>query len=142
MVHTVPNGEIKVASNRTRVWARINQDVTVAYGTDIEKATRVVNDVGVAMAADPEWRRRVMEAPHVERIEALGEYGVTIKVLGLVRATEQWAAGGELRKRLLAAFATHGIEIPRPQRVVLARDPAPDPFAPGGPTEDDLDPGE
>jgi small conductance mechanosensitive channel len=146
VVHTVPNGEVKVASNRTRVWARINQDVTVAYGTDIEQATRVVNDVGVAMAADPEWRRRVMEAPHVERIEALGEYGVTIKVLGLVRATEQWAAGGELRKRLLAAFATHGIEIPRPQRVVLAREPAVDPFAAGGatlegPTQDDLSAG-
>ena len=146
VVHTVPNGEIKVASNRTRVWARINLDVTVAYGTDIEKATRVVNDVGEAIAADPEWRRRVMEAPHVERIEALGEYGITLKILGLVRATEQWAAGGELRKRLLAAFATHGIEIPRPQRVVLARDPEPDPFAPGGPaspapTQDDLSAG-
>ena len=146
VVHTVPNGEIKVASNRTRVWARINLDVTVAYGTDIEKATRVVNDVGEAIAADPEWRRRVMEAPHVERIEAIGEYGITLKILGLVRATEQWAAGGELRKRLLAAFATHGIEIPRPQRVVLAREPEPDPFAPGGPsspapTQDDLSAG-
>jgi moderate conductance mechanosensitive channel len=146
VVHTVPNGEVKVASNRTRVWARINQDVTVAYGTDIEDATRVVNGVGKAMAADPEWRRRVMEAPHVERIEALGEYGITLKVLGLVRATEQWAAGGELRKRLLAAFATHGIEIPRPQRVVLAREPNVDPFTPGGatlegPTEDDLSSG-
>ena len=146
VVHTVPNGEVKVASNRTRVWARINQDVTVVYGTDIEEATRVVNDVGKAMAADPEWRRRVMEAPHVERIEALGEYGITIKVLGLVRATEQWAAGGELRKRLLAAFATHRIEIPRPQRVVLAREPSVDPFAPGGatldgPTQDDLSAG-
>jgi small conductance mechanosensitive channel len=143
VVHTVPNGEIKVASNRTRVWARINLDVTVAYGTDMEKATRVVDDVGKAMAADPAWRRRVMEAPHVERVEALGEYGITLKVLGLVRATEQWAAGGELRKRLLAAFATHDIEIPRPQRVVLARDPSIDPFAPGGaslagPTQDDL----
>jgi small conductance mechanosensitive channel len=143
VVHTVPNGEVHVASNKTRVWARINQDITVAYGTDIERATRVVNDVGKAMAADPEWRRRVMEAPHVERIEALGEYGITLKVLGLVRATEQWAAGGELRKRLLAAFATHGIEIPRPQRVVLAREPNVDPFAAGGatlqgPTQDDL----
>src|SRR3954454_16877950 len=146
VVHTVPNGEIKVASNRTRVWARINQDVTVASGTDIEKATRVVNDVGAAMAAEPEWRRRLMEAPHVERIEAMGEYGITLKILGLVRATEQWAAGGELRKRLLAAFATHGIEIPRPQRVVLARDPNVDPFAAGGaslagPTQDDLSAG-
>jgi small conductance mechanosensitive channel len=118
----------------------------VAYGTDMERATRVVNDVGAAIAADPEWRRRVMEPPHVERIESLGEYGITLKVLGLVRAQEQWAAAGELRKRLLAAFATHGIEIPRPQRVVLARDQGLDPFGPGGvpiggPTQDDLSAG-
>ena len=124
VVHTVPNGEIQVASNLTRVWARINQDVTVAYGTDIEKATTVVDDVGKAMADDPTWKRRVLEAPSVDRVAALGEYGVTLKILGTVRAPDQWAAAGELRKRLLAAFAEHGIEIPRPQRVVLARGPA------------------
>jgi small-conductance mechanosensitive channel len=62
--------------------------------------------------------------PRVERIEALGEYGVTIKILGSVRAPEQWAAGGEFRKRLLAALEANGIEIPRPQRVILSRDPS------------------
>jgi small-conductance mechanosensitive channel len=123
VVHTVPNGEISVASNLTRVWARINQDVTVAYGTDIDAATRVVDDVGAAMAADPQWQRRVLEAPRVDRVAALGEYGVTLKILGTVRAPDQWAAAGELRKRLLVAFHQHGIEIPRPQRVVLASQP-------------------
>ena len=83
VVHTVPNGEIKVASNRPASGPGSTWTSRVAYGTDIEKATRVVNDVGEAIAADPEWRRRVMEAPHVERIEALGEYGITLKILGL-----------------------------------------------------------
>jgi len=123
VVHTVPNGEIMVASNLTRVWARINQDVTLAYGTDIEKATTVVDEVGRAMAADKAWKRRVLEAPRVDRVAALGEYGVTLKILGTVRAPDQWAAAGELRKRLLAAFHEHGIEIPRPQRVIVAREP-------------------
>ena len=123
VVHTVPNGEIQVASNLTRVWARINQDVTVAYGTDIDRATAVVDEVGRSMAADPAWKRRILEAPSVDRISALAEYGVTIKILGTVRAPDQWAAAGELRKRLLTAFKDNGIEIPRPQRVVLARDP-------------------
>src|SRR3954447_3740 len=58
VVHTVPNGEITIASNLTRVWSRINQDVTVAYETDIDKAIGVVNDVGKAMAGDAQWRRR------------------------------------------------------------------------------------
>ncbi|HYL40938.1 MAG TPA: mechanosensitive ion channel domain-containing protein, partial [Candidatus Binatus sp.] len=129
VVHTVPNGEITVASNLTRVWSRINQDVTVAYGTDIDAAIKVVDAVGAAMAADPQWKRRILEAPKVDRVAALGEYGVTIKILGTVRAPDQWSAAGELRKRLLAAFHEHGIEIPRPQRVVLASQP-------GGPPSD------
>ncbi|MBI3751761.1 MAG: mechanosensitive ion channel family protein [Chloroflexi bacterium] len=122
VVHTVPNGEIAVASNLTRVWSRINQDVTVAYGTDIDEAIKVVDAVGTGMASDPTWKRRVMEAPRVDRVAALGEYGVSLKILGTVRAQDQWAAAGELRKRLLAAFRDHGIEIPRPQRVILSRD--------------------
>ena len=132
VVHTVPNGEIAVASNLTRVWARINQDVTVAYGTDIDAAIKVVDDVGAALAADGSWKRRVLEAPRVDRVAALGEYGVTLKILGTVRAPDQWAAAGELRKRLLAAFHEHGIEIPRPQRVILARE--------AGPLPPDLEP--
>jgi small-conductance mechanosensitive channel len=123
VVHTVPNGEIKIASNLTRVWSRINQDVVVAYGTDIDTATAVVDEVGRAMAADPTWKRRILEAPRVDRVAALGEYGITLKILGTVRAPDQWAAAGEFRKRLLAAFKEHGIEIPRPQRVILSRDP-------------------
>jgi small conductance mechanosensitive channel len=134
VVHTVPNGEILVASNLTRVWSRINQDVVVAYGTDIDRATEVVDEVGRTMAADPTWKRRILEAPRVDRVAALGEYGVTLKILGTVRAPDQWSAAGELRKRLLAAFKEHGIEIPRPQRVILSRDPSAIP----GPADDAL----
>jgi small-conductance mechanosensitive channel len=145
VVHSVPNGEIKVASNRTRTWARINQDITIAYGQELDRAIAVVDEVGRKLAADPLWSRRILEPPRVERVEALGEYGVTLKVLGSVRAIDQWAAGGELRKRLLDAFTEHDIEIPRPQRVVLARDPdGPGPATPEavvGPADGDQDAG-
>jgi small-conductance mechanosensitive channel len=120
-VHTVPNGEITVASNLTRVYARVNQDVQVVYGTDIEHATAVVAGVGGEMRDDPVWGPRILEAPGVERVSALGEYGVTLKIVAKVRASEQWAVGGELRKRLLAAFEEEGVEIPQPQRMVLAQ---------------------
>ena len=133
VVHTVPNGEIKVASNRTRVWARINHDVTVAYGTDIEKATERRQRggrgdrgrPGVAAAGHGAAARRAGRGPRRVRHHAQDPRAGP--------GDRAWAAGGELRKRLLAAFAANGIEIPRPQRVVLARDPEPDPFTPGGP---------
>jgi small-conductance mechanosensitive channel len=120
-VHTVPNGEITVASNLTRVWARVNEDVSVAYGTDIQRVTDVVEEVGRAMTADPEWKRRILEAPHVERVNGLADSGITVKILATVRAPERWAVAGELRKRLLVAFAANGIEIPFPHRVIVNR---------------------
>src|SRR5258706_9615875 len=97
IVHTVPNGEIKVASNRTRTWARINQNVMVAFGTDIDKAIDVVDKVGKELIADPIWKRRILEPPRVERVESIDEMGITLKILGSVRAAEQWAASGECR---------------------------------------------
>jgi small conductance mechanosensitive channel len=139
----VPNSEIRVASNRTRVWAGINLDVTVAFGTDIERATRVVNEACAAMAAAEPWVTDILETPRVLRIDSIGELGVTLKVVGKVRAPALPAAHGELRRRLLSAFAANGIDLPRPQRVVLAKDPFPDPIASGGPgpTQDDLSAG-
>jgi small conductance mechanosensitive channel len=142
IVHTVPNGEIKVASNRTRTWARINQNVMVAFGTDIDKAIGVVDGVGREMANDPVWKRRVLEPPRVERVESIDEMGITLKILGSVRASEQWAAAGEFRKRLLAAFAENGIEIPRPHRVVFTGEGGTAILSPDGPTDEDLTSGE
>jgi small conductance mechanosensitive channel len=118
-VHTVPNGQITVASNLTRVWARVNVDIPVAYETDIDLATQLINEVGEQLHADPEWQGRLLEAPSVVRVGHFGDTGVSLKVLGQVPAAEQWAVAGELRKRILAAFAERGIRIPTAPRVMV-----------------------
>ena len=114
------------------------QSGRVITGQLLDAEGLITLDVGRRMAGEPEWKRRILEAPRVERVETLGEYGVTLKILGSVRAPEQWAARGEFRKRLLAALQANGIEIPRPQRVVLSRDPDA-PAVPGlAPSQDEL----
>jgi small conductance mechanosensitive channel len=109
-VHNVPNGQIIVASNLTRVWSRVNLDVTVAYGTDAERATEIIDTIGRELRDDAEWGPRLLEAPAVVRVSALGDSAMTLKVLGQVRAAEQWAVSSELRKRIYAEFARLGIE--------------------------------
>jgi small-conductance mechanosensitive channel len=91
------------------------------------------------MAADPLWRRRILEPPRVERVERIEERGITLKILGTVRASEQWAAGGEFRKLLIEAFAKNGIQLPAPRQVVVTRADAADPVrAAAAPTQEDL----
>lgn len=121
-VHTVPNGSIVVASNMTRGWARVNIDVAVAYDTDIDRASAIIDRVGQSLVEDEAWRDRVIEAPSVKRVQALADSAVTLKVLGQVRPAEQWAVAGELRKRILGAFAAEGIEIPFPHQVMVTRE--------------------
>ena len=77
--------------------------------------------VGRAMAADPVWKRRVLEAPRVERVQALAETGVTLKILGTVRAADQWAAA-----RRLPPAPARGLQRERHRDAGLAAD-GPDP---------------
>jgi small-conductance mechanosensitive channel len=120
-VHNVPNGQITVASNMTRLWARVNLDVGVAYDTDIDRAVAIINRVGTELHGDAEWGSRMLEAPKVMRVNSLADSAVTLKVLGQVKAAEQWAVAGELRKRILAAFGREGVEIPYPHQVIVTR---------------------
>jgi moderate conductance mechanosensitive channel len=121
ILHTIPNGEVRISSNLTRSFARVNLDVSVGYGEDLDRVREVIDAVGAELAADPEWGQKILEAPAVLRVNALAESGVELKVLGSVRPTTQWEVAGELRARIKRAFDREGIEIPFPHRVVIVR---------------------
>ena len=110
-VHSVPNSEIRVASNHTREWSGVNMDVTVAYGADLDKATAVIDRVGKELAADPQYADLITQPPHVVRVDAFKDSGVSLKVLGVTRPIRQWEVMGELRKRLKKAFEEERIDL-------------------------------
>ena len=116
-LHIVSNGEIRVASNLTRGYAGIDLDVPISYDTDVDRAMTLIKDVGTRLAADPTWSERILDLPAAVRVGAFGDLGMSITVLGKVRAGQQWAVTGELRRRVLAALASAGITLP--QRNVL-----------------------
>ncbi len=137
-VHSVPNGQIGVASNFTRTFSRVNERFVVAFGTDIDRATAVVDAVGHELATDPGWAPRILEAPGVARVDPVADPGVPIVVGATVRPGQQWAVAAELRRRVLAAFARERIELASAQRLVLAP-PAGGPEASPGEGEQDAD---
>lgn len=113
VVHSVPNGEIQVASNFTRIFARVNERFAVAAGTDIERATRVLNEVCAALAAADDGEGRFIEPPRVLRVDAAvaGDSGIPILVTATVRPGEQWEIAGELRRRAIEALGAARIDL-------------------------------
>ena len=126
IVHHVPNGEIKTASNYTRHFSRVNLDISVGYGTDLDHAIGVINRVGKELAGDEKWRKVIKSPPQALRVNNLGDSGIDIKILGDVKPMEQWAVMGELRLRIKKAFDAEGIEIPWPHTKVYFGNPLPD----------------
>jgi small conductance mechanosensitive channel len=118
IVHIVPNGEIRVASNFTKEWSRVNLNVSVGYGEDLDHVISVINRVGKELAEDPEWAPLILKAPQALRVDDLGSSGIDIKILGDTKPIRQWDVMGELRKRLKKAFDEEGIEIPWPHTKV------------------------
>ncbi len=121
IVHYVPNGEISVASNQTQEWSRVNMNVSVAYGEDLDKVFEVINHVGNELAADAEFGPLIIKAPQVLRVDAFEDSGIAIKILGDTEPIRQWEVMGELRKRLKKAFDEEGIEIPFPHVTLVTR---------------------
>lgn len=119
VVHTIPNGEVKIASNLSHQYTRVNLNVGVSYDTDLEHAIAVINRVGNELAQDPDWQEQIREAPQFLRVDAFGDSAIELKILGETKPAQQWDVTGELRKRLKVAFDKEGIEIPYPHRVVV-----------------------
>ncbi len=118
IVHHVPNGEIRVASNYSRHFARVNLDISVSYGTDLDFAIRTLNDICTRMAQEEPWKSQLRTVPQVLRVNKLGDSGIDIKIVGDTKPLQQWAIMGELRLRIKNEFDKLGIEIPWPHTKV------------------------
>jgi small conductance mechanosensitive channel len=126
LVHSIPNGEIKAASNFTKGYSRVNLNISVAYGEDLDRVIKVINRVCKEMAGDPEWKADLITTPQVLRVNNLGNSGIDIKILGDTKPIRQWAVTGELRLRLKRTFDAEGIEIPWPHTKVYFGDAIPE----------------
>ena len=127
-VHSVPNGEIHVASNFTRTYARVRERLLVPAGTDIGGATAVLDAMCGELATADGWQERFIEPPRVLRVDAPspGDPGIPILVIATVRPGEQWEVAGELRRRAIEALAAAGIDLAAGRTMVVARPrPAP-----------------
>jgi len=113
-VHSIPNGEVKTASNYTKEWSRVNLNIPVAYGEDLDHVIEVINRVGEELAKDEYFGPMIIGAPKVLRVDNFGDSAIEMKVLGETKPIKQWDVMGELRKRIKKTFDEEGIEIPWP----------------------------
>lgn len=117
-VHHVPHGEVKITSNLSKDFARVNLNIGIAYDSDLEKVIEVVNRIGREVAEDPAFKEFIIKTPQFLRVDDFADSAIIIKILGETKPLKQWDVTAEMRRRIKIVFDKEKIEIPFPQRVV------------------------
>lgn len=110
-VHHLPNGNIGLTTNKTLGFSRINEDITVALDTDLERLEHIIKHTGEQVAALPELVDKIVEPPYLASVEGLSDKGLTVKVLAKTTPAAQWKVRSEFYARLNKAFHKNGIKF-------------------------------
>ena len=117
-MHVIPNGEMKVVSNKTRGWARAVVDISVPFTEDVDRALGVVRDEAAQFSTDRSWGLQLDGPVEVLGVESMSDNAVVVRTLLKTQPGSQWNVAREFRRRLIIRFAHESIESPYQQRRV------------------------
>ena len=116
----VPNSVVtagKITNYSTLGLLRVDMPFAIRYGSDIEKAKKVVEDV---LANDPHVLKD--PAPRVA-VNNLGDSAIELLALPYASTDHYWDVYWDTRQKIVEALGHAGFDPPYPQRVVTLTNP-------------------
>ena len=117
-VHTVPFSDVTAVINYTRDFAFAVLEIGVAYKEDVDRVTRVIEEVGRELRQDPDQQSYILEDLYVQGLDRFDDSAVVIKVRIKTAPGMQWAIKRAFNRLLKRRFDAEGIEIPFPQQTI------------------------
>jgi small-conductance mechanosensitive channel len=105
----VPNGQILVATNLSRDWARTVIDVPVPATADVSMVTKMLREVGRAAFTDKALRPLLLDEPSVMGVESISVDQLEVRVVARTLPGKQFEVGRTLRERISIALREAGI---------------------------------
>ena len=111
-LHIVPNGNILVASNRSRGWARAIVDVRAAYEEDVDRLRQVLEELFEELKGDRTLQDWIQEGPTVLGVERMGQDALVMRVVADTRPSKVMDVERTLRERISRRLVERGIRVP------------------------------
>lgn len=113
-LYTVPFGSLGAVQNMSRDWVIDKLMVGITYDSDLEKAKKLIKQIGKELVQDPEFGRHIIEPMKMQGVEQFGEFAIQIRMKMMTKPGEQFT----IRRRALAmikkAFDANGIKFASP----------------------------
>jgi len=107
----VPNGEVRVLANESRVWARALVELNFGYEADVNKAIAVLDEVLVRVAADPLVSPHLLDKPEIFGWNQFSEWAVVVRLRVKVIAGKQGDVARVMRQYALEALREAGVPV-------------------------------
>jgi moderate conductance mechanosensitive channel len=113
-VYTVPFGLLGAIQNQSRDWVIDKIMVGVTYDSDLEKARKLIKQVGLDLQKDPEFAPLILQPLKMQGVEELGDYAVQIRAKMMTVPGEQFVIRRKAYAMIKKAFDENGIKFAFP----------------------------
>jgi len=127
-VFTVPFSLLGAVENMSRDWMIDKLTVGITYDSDIDKARKLIKQIGLELAEDPEFKPVILEPLKMQGVDAFGDYAVQIRMKMMTLPGQNFVVRRQALARIKKAFDANGIKFAFPT-VQLAGEGEPSPAA-------------
>jgi moderate conductance mechanosensitive channel len=113
-VYTVPFGLLGAIQNQSRDWVIDKLTVGITYDSDLERARKLIKQIGLDLANDPEFARLILEPLKMQGVEQLGDFAVQIRLKMMTLPGEQFVIRRKAYAMIKKAFDENGIKFAFP----------------------------
>jgi small-conductance mechanosensitive channel len=113
-LYTVPFGELGAVQNMSRDWVIDKMQIGITYDSDLDKAKKLIKQIGKELAADPEFGPKIIEPLKMQGVEQFGDYAIQIRMKMMTKPGEQFPIRRKAYAMIKKAFDANGINFAFP----------------------------
>jgi small-conductance mechanosensitive channel len=119
VVWHIRNGTIEAVGNESQGWSRAVIDYPIAYGEDLGRIRRLMEQAAASLYRERTWRKVMLEKPEVWGAQELSSKEVTMRIVAKTTPMRQSEVGRELRARVKMVLDAAGVASAGPDTIVV-----------------------
>jgi small-conductance mechanosensitive channel len=124
-VYTVPFSLLGAVQNQSRDWVIDKLMVGITYDSDIDKARKLIKQIGLDLAKDPEFAPLILQPLKMQGVDAFGDFAVQIRMKMMTLPGENFVIRRQALAMIKKAFDENGIKFAFPTVQIAGEGDAP-----------------
>jgi moderate conductance mechanosensitive channel len=113
-VYTVPFSLLGAVQNQSRDWVIDKLMVGITYDSDIDRARKLIKQIGLDLAKDPEFAPLILQPLKMQGVDAFGDFAVQIRMKMMTLPGENFVIRRQALAMIKKAFDENGIKFAFP----------------------------